>query len=185
MLLLLGQRRTETAHMRWSDLDIDPDLATGAWTAPAEITKSGRAHRVPLPRAAVAIIQRQDRLASSPYVFAGRGSVAMAGWAKRLRPVREATAAAGMAPWTPHDLRRTMRSGLSALGVDATTAELMLNHAVNDELAQAYDRHDYWRRRVDTAGRWAEHVLGLVESAARKARLQAGGNVVELRRRTT
>ncbi len=43
-LLLAGQRRTETALMRWSDLEVN----AGVWTIPAEVTKSGRAHRVPV-----------------------------------------------------------------------------------------------------------------------------------------
>lgn len=41
-LLLTGQRRTETALMRWKDVD----LGGGVWTIPAAVTKSGREHRV-------------------------------------------------------------------------------------------------------------------------------------------
>jgi integrase len=70
-----------------------------------------------------------------------------------------------MAPWTPHDLRRTMRTGLGHLGVDRIVCELLLNHAVSDELTQAYDRGDHWRARVEAAGRWADHVTGPIEDA--------------------
>lgn len=42
-LLLTGQRRSETALMRWADLD----LAGQSWMIPPEVTKSGRGHRVP------------------------------------------------------------------------------------------------------------------------------------------
>jgi integrase len=45
MLLLLGQRRTETALMRWRDVN----FKDGVWVIPARVTKSGREHRVPLP----------------------------------------------------------------------------------------------------------------------------------------
>ena len=75
----------------------------------------------------------------------------MSGWSKRLPPIYEATAAAGMAHWTLHDLRRTMRTGLGNLGVDRVVAELLLNHAVSDELAQIYDRGEYWQARVKAA----------------------------------
>jgi hypothetical protein len=80
-----------------------------------------------------------------------------------------------MAAWAPHDLRRTMRSGLSALGVERVTAELLLDHAVSDELSKIYDRHEYWPQRVEASSRWATHVLGLVEGG--------GGAVVPMRAR--
>ena len=54
----------------------------------------------------------------------------MTGWGARLRPVLDFTAKAGMAHWSLHDLRRTMRTGLGALDVDPIIAELILNHAL-------------------------------------------------------
>jgi integrase len=153
ILLLLGQRRTETAAMRWRDLDLE----RGIWTIPASVTKSGRVHRVPLPPQAIAILARIPRTTSA-LVFPGRGNAVMSGWSKRLTPLYRATSAAGMPHFTIHDLRRTMRTGLGQLGVDRVVAELLLNHAVSDELTQIYDRADYWQQRVDAAGRWADHV---------------------------
>jgi integrase len=168
MLLLLGQRRTERSFMRWSDLEED------AWIIPAEVTKSGRAHRVPMPRQGAAILRELPRLRGSEFVFPGRHGRPMTGWRTRLLPVYEHTAAKGMARWTPHDLRRTMRSGLGALGVEPVISELMLNHAVSDNLARIYDRGEYWQQRMEAAGRWADHVFGAVEGG--------GGTVVPLRR---
>ena len=97
-------------------------------------------------------------------MFAGRGGRPLTGWSKRLRPVYAATAAAGMEPWTPHDLRRTMRSGLSALGIEPDIRELMLNYALSGELAQAYDRAERWSERQRSARRWALHVLRAVHA---------------------
>ena len=137
VLLLCGQRRSETAAMRWAD--IDPDAAT--WTIPAAISKSGREHIVPLPPAVMEIIRATGRT-TSPLVFPGRGGAIMSGWEKRVAPVREAS---GLAHWTLHDLRRTFRSGLSALRVDYAVRELMLNHVIGDDLDQRYDREPRWR----------------------------------------
>jgi integrase len=165
MLLLLGQRRTETALMRWPGVDLEQAV----WTVPAEATKSGRAHRVPLPPAAIAVLAGLPRRARSTLVFPGRavrrpgqGVAVMTGWSKRLAPVYAATAAAGIAPWSLHDLRRTMRTGLGRLGVDPTIAELLLNHAISDELVAIYDRGEHWTKRAEAASRWASHVMGLV-----------------------
>jgi integrase len=168
VLLLCGQRRSETAAMKWTD--IDPDLAT--WTIPAAISKSGREHIVPLPEVVMEIIRASGRTTSS-LVFPGRGGGIMSGWNRRIASVRGAS---GLAHWTLHDLRRTFRSGLSALGIDYAVRELMLNHVVGDDLDQRYDRDPRWRRRVEAAERWAQHVLGIVtgESAAKVVPLRAG-----------
>jgi hypothetical protein len=68
-----------------------------------------------------------------------------------------------------------MRTGLGALGVEPVIAELLLDHAVSDELAKIYDRGEYWQQRVEASSRWAAHVLGLVEGG--------GGAVVPMRAR--
>jgi integrase len=94
MLLLLGQRRTETALMAWSDLDLDQAV----WTVPPETTKSGRPHKIPLPAQAVTILRNHKRAAKSDLVFPGRRNEPMTGWSKRLPPVYSFTAKAGMAP---------------------------------------------------------------------------------------
>jgi integrase len=142
------------------------------WRIPAEVTKSGRMHRVPLPPAAIKLLRNAPGrilLHAHGLVFWGRGGRPISGWSKRLPPVYELTAAAGMAPWTPHDLRRTMRTGLGRLGVDRDVSELLLNHAISDELAAIYDRGDYWQKRVEAAARWADHVMQLVEDADKVA----------------
>lgn len=166
LLLLLGQRRTETMAMRWRDVDLEAKL----WTVPAEITKSGRAHRVPLPRQAVDILRTHKRAAKSDLVFPGRRNRPMTGWSKRLPDVYELTAKAGMAPWSPHDLRRSVRTGLGKLGVDRVIAELVINHAISDELTAIYDRAEYWQQRVDALQRWGDHVDGVIKDAADKVR---------------
>jgi integrase len=110
------------------------------------------------------------RRTTSKLVFPGRGGGVMSGWEKRVAPVREAS---GLAHWTLHDLRRTFRSGLSALGIDYAVRELMLNHLVGGDLDQRYDRDPRWHGRIEAAERWAQHVLGVMGA-------QAGANVVPL-----
>jgi integrase len=160
LLLLCGTRRQETALARWQDID----LRAGVWTIPAEATKSGRAHKVPLPPEAVALLEAMPKT-TSPLVFPGRGGTTMSGWSKRLAPVYARTREAGLAEWTMHDLRRSFRSGLAALGVEHTVAELMLGHVVpGGTLAPIYDRAERWPERVEAARRWGKHVTALVET---------------------
>lgn len=164
ILLLTGQRRTETGRMRWSDLD----LVQSVWTIPAEVTKSGRAHKVPLPPEAISILKRLPIMGGSDLVFPGRGGKQLSGWTQRTRPIQAATTTGGLARWTLHDLRRTVRTGLGRLGIEPQIAELLLNHAVSDELTAVYDRGDYWQRRADAAGRWARHVANLAQGKSEK-----------------
>lgn len=168
-LLLTGQRRTETALMCWSGVDLEG----GVWTIPAAVAKSARAHRVPVPAELRDVLRAVPRQVGCDLVFPGRGDVPMSGFSKRLLSVYEASREEGLAPWTLHDLRRTVRTGLGALKIMPHIAELALNHALSAELARIYDRHEYWPERVDAAQRWAAHVLALVNGKQ--------GRVVQLR----
>ena len=58
LLLLTAQRRTEVTTMRWRDID----LPSGAWTIPAELTKNGKSHLVPLSAFALTRIASLPRL---------------------------------------------------------------------------------------------------------------------------
>jgi integrase len=64
LLILTAQRRGEVAAMRWSDVDMERAL----WTLPAEQTKPGRVHDVPLSGPALGLLQRLPRF-EGPYVF--------------------------------------------------------------------------------------------------------------------
>jgi integrase len=118
---------------------------------------------VPIAPELGSVLERLPRFAGSDLVFPGRRDRPISGFSQRLKAVREASAEAGLRAWTLHDLRRTVRTGLGRLGVEPQISELLLNHAIGDELAATYDRGDYWRQRVEAAGRWARHVLALVE----------------------
>ena len=48
----------------------------------------------------------------------------------------------GVAAFTPHDLRRTGRTGLARLGVKVEVAERVLNHA-REAMEATYDVHHY------------------------------------------
>jgi hypothetical protein len=74
-----------------------------------------------------------------------------------------------------HDLRRTMASGLAALGVPLVVTEKILNHSdgVLRGVAGVYTRYDYRAERIDALARWASHIDGLVNR-------KTGSNVVAM-----
>ena len=63
--LFTAARRSNVLAMRWTDLDLDAQL----WTIPGQVSKNGSTMRVPLADAAIEILERRRRTASSVFVF--------------------------------------------------------------------------------------------------------------------
>jgi integrase len=62
--------------------------------------------------------------------------------------------------WTPHDLRRTMRTGLARLGVSHEVAELCLGHRLGG-VAGVYNLYQYAGEQRAALALWGEHLLSL------------------------
>ena len=65
LLLVAGQRKSEVAEARWSEIDLEKKL----WTIPSERMKAGAVHLVPLSDMAVAILQSLPRFKRGDFVF--------------------------------------------------------------------------------------------------------------------
>jgi integrase len=165
--LLLGARVREITGMAKSELTLHAAIPT--WTLPKDRAKGNRDVVRPLPPASLAIIRR--RLAASqgtnPNVFAS--AVECVGGAITARaPARavQRASARNLVPkgFTPHDLRRTCRTGLAALGVPEIVAKKILGHAPprSDVTASVYDQHTYVSEMMDALQRWEAHVMRIV-----------------------
>lgn len=62
--------------------------------------------------------------------------------------------------FTPHDLRRTLASRLSDLGVAPHVVEKLLNHKMTGVMA-VYNRAEYWPERVAAQRLWGKEVAKL------------------------
>src|SRR6516162_7409740 len=140
-------------------------------TLPAERTKNGQQHVVPLSDAALAILKNIPRRARRDYVF-GLGQGGYSGWSK-AKAVLDKRASL-KEPWTLHDLRRTVRTGLGKLGVQPHIAEAVLNH-LPPKLIRTYDRNTYAAEKRDALDKWASHLKTVVAQAT-------GANVTSLRK---
>jgi integrase len=139
LLLTLGQRRTETASMRWDCIDLE----RATWRIPSAHAKTGVEHLVPLPDLAIEILDAIPRIDGAPLVFPSRHSASdrpIAGFSRALTAAHRLSDTRG---WCLHDLRRTLRSNLSRLGVRPDVAERVLGHVVGKAVERAYDRHSY------------------------------------------
>jgi integrase len=159
MLILTGQRRGETAKMKWSDLTLDGDAPV--WKLPKENTKNGKAHEVPLSTEAVAVITSMPRLGE--YIFTTNGKTPTGSFDRIKTALDKIITDAGvkLAPWRIHDLRRSVATGMAdELGIAPHVIEAALNHVSGSKagIAGIYNksRYDAGTRRALAA--WAQTV---------------------------
>jgi integrase len=158
-ILLTGQRPGEVAHMRREH------IRDGWWEMPGEPTpswpgtKNAQSHRVWLPvpmRAVLGEIAKGD----NGYVFAGPRGGSVHGLDKAMRTI---CAELGVERATPHDLRRTHGSTITALGFGRDAMNRIQNHKEGG-IASVYDRHGY-----------AEETKQVMEAVAAKIIASAEG----------
>jgi integrase len=147
-LLLTATRRNEAATMQRSELEGD------VWVIPAARYKSNHDHAIPLSKDAKAILDSMPIIDGSDWVFTNDGRRPAVGFPKlKLRIDRES----GVTGWTLHDLRRTARSLMSRLGVNADIAELCLGHVLTG-VRGIYDRHEYLDEKREAFERLAAEI---------------------------
>lgn len=174
LLLMLAVRKGELIAARTEEFDLDG----ACWYLPGERTKTGAAIDIPLSRQSVASLRELVRLGNGsewllparkmqermiPHIDLNTVGAAMA---KHIKPRMKDSE-----NFTLHDLRRTARTHLEALGTQPHIAERCLNHKIKG-VEGIYNRHDYYEERKEALQRWAD----LLEQLER-----GGADVVELR----
>ena len=153
--LLTGMRRGELAGLRWSDVH-DDRIVLGAGA-----TKTGTRHEIPLTPTMRNVLTAQPKRTGDLVFSSTRGTEAqLRGWTSL---VSAAVGASGV-NFHLHDLRRTVRTLMSRLGVPEDAAELAIGH-VRRGLIGVYNKDNAWRARVSAFERVSAHVAGLVSGA--------------------
>jgi integrase len=160
LLILTGQRRAEVAGTMWSEIDVDLAL----WSLPPEPTKNGEPHAIPLAPWALAILTSLPR--TCDFVLSTNGKTSISGYSKAKTSLDAAITnlnGAPLAPWTFHDIRRTLATRMAALGVQLPTVERLLNHTSGSfgGVAGVYQRHSYSTEMRQALETWAQHLLTL------------------------
>ena len=162
--VLTAARSGEVMDARWAEFDLD----AAVWTVPAERTKAGREHRVPLAERALAILREMEAGRTDEYVFPGQ------------RPKRPLSVMAlemvlrrmGLDAVTVHGFRSAFRDWAgNETKFPRELAEHALAHVIGDKAEQAYRRSDALARRRE-----------LMDGRARYCEGEAGANVVAFRR---
>jgi integrase len=163
LILLTGQRPGEVSRMRsehivdgWWEMPGKPVEALG-WPG----TKNGQSHRVWLPEPVQALLSEIPN-----------GNIT----APKLAPVMRAICSElGIsAKVTPHDLRRTHGTKITALGFGRDAMNRVQNHKEGG-IASVYDRHQYGEENKRVMEAVAAELMRLAEGRALSA------NIIPLR----
>ncbi len=147
LLLLTGLRLKEVLRAPWPEVD----FTSRRWTIPAERMKGERAHVVPLSKAILDVLATLREI-PSPWVVQSPAdpSKPLGTLAHSLERIKKLS---GTTEWSAHDLRHTLRSELSALGVGLEVKELILAHRLPG-LAGTYDHHSHLAERGAALEAW-------------------------------
>jgi integrase len=173
LILLTGQRPGEVAGMAWAE------IKDGFWNIPAGRMKNGEENRVPLcPMALDVLEQAKVYSGDSDYVF--RSSH------KPAEPMtRHALTRAVARHWkemgleekfTPHDLRRTLRTRLAELRVSDIVAERVLGHKLQGIMA-VYNQHPYDTEKREALMKWETRLQQIIVLSE-----PIGNNVIQFTR---
>jgi integrase len=178
LLMLTAARRDEIASLAAGEVDLD----RAEINLPAERTKNGEPHMIPLSALALSIVEAVPRRAGRERLF-GDGEGGFSGWSKakmaldqRILEARELVAGKGekakpMAAWRLHDLRRTAATLMpDRLGVLPHIVEAVLNHISGHKagVAGTYNWALYAAEKRAALALWGEHVRAIVEGGERK-----------------
>jgi integrase len=156
--LLTAQRKGEVISVEWDDIDLE----NGWWTIPAEKSKNGLSHRVPLSSIAVSILEGQLRASKDTrWVFPSpRGDQPLGGTAVN-HALKRNMELYSEEIFVPHDLRRTAASYMTSLGVSRLVVSKVLNHA-EPGVTAVYDRHSYDKEKVEALNLWEAKIQQIV-----------------------
>ena len=165
LVILTGVRSGEGRAARWEQFD----LQAGVWSIPAEQMKMKRDHVVPLPDAAITLLEGLRGDQSEGLVFPNQQGRKLSDMAllKVLRDMNWADKT------TVHGFRATFKSwSVERTDIPDFVSEMALAHSVGDNIMKAYQRSDLLAKRRRLMREWAAF-LGYPEAGAKVVKMGA------------
>jgi integrase len=165
--ILTAVRPGNAVGAKWDQID----RQTSVWIIPAALMKSDAEHRVPLSKAALAVLDRMEPTKEgSEYIFPNSqgkllSDASMAAVIDRMNELERR--------WTdprldrkivPHGFRSSFRDWAAEHGYDDPIAEAALAHKVSDEVVAAYRRTTFFDLRKRMMEDWAVHCARISSS---------------------
>lgn len=154
LLLALCVRKMELLSAKVADFDLE----NGVWKLLANRTKTKSYIEIPLSRQVIEWLKQVIAIAcGSEYLFPARRLIRIKNGVPRknrfghispdtLNVALKRLPRKDIEHFTVHDMRRTARTQLGALGVEPFVAERALNHKLPGRQG-VYDKHDYFLQR--------------------------------------
>lgn len=189
LLLLTGQRKTETLIMRWDDITRDkpcksikidangkarPEVfSADMWHIPDN--KSDREHWVPLSDLAKQVLDELETVSGgSEFVFQSTRleNKPLTDMKNRKDEIRENTS---VSDFTFHDVRRTVDTKIAEMGIDTIVCDKILNHAAKGVNEKHYNWYSYDDKKLEALQKWAWRIETIVSDEQRNAKIHKIG----------
>ena len=154
--LWTGCRTGEVCNAKWEDVD----LVSGVWQIK---TKTETERYVQLPNQAVEFLN-QLKFVTGQYLFPSQKtglSIQQKSITEQAWQLRTTNRMINIDHWTPHDLRRTVRTGLSRLGCPSEVGEAVLGHSKKG-IEGTYNLHRYESECRQWLQKWADYMDDLL-----------------------
>jgi integrase len=159
--LWTGCRTGEVCNAAWKDIDLDKG------TFHVRESKTEVERYVQLPTQAVEFLKAL-RLTTGEYLFPSQKTkrpIQQKQLSEQAWRLRQSNRMLDIEPWTPHDLRRTVRTGLSRLQCPSEVAEAVLGHSKKG-IEGTYDLHSYDNECRKWLQVWADHLDQVTSSSS-------------------
>lgn len=176
LALLTGARAGEASGASIAEIENLDQPLNATWTIPADRSKNGIAHLVPLSSLAVETIRNglAIRDANSRFLFpsptnrdapiaAHALAVAMQRMTKSYLAQTHEQVSWRHNPPCPHDLRRTAATKLASLGVAQEDISAVLNHVRRDITGRVYDLYNRRKEKYRALTLLSDHIAELLE----------------------
>jgi len=153
-LILTATRTSEVLKAQRSEINLE----AGVWTVPGSRMKGGQDHRVPLPEAALNLLNALPRIEGNPYLFPGTR------YGRPLSNMALLQLMRGMGygvngargDSVPHGFRSSFRDWSGEVSsFPRDVAEMALAHAIHNKVEAAYRRGDLFEKRTKMMAAWA------------------------------
>lgn len=164
-LILTGQRRAEIGEMErdWRKevkLSVDAEEAFPAVVVPPSKHKSRRGHTFFLSPPAAAVLDDLPDLGGKYLFSSTAGRTPVSGYSKgkarldrKMAEIAERDGLPPMDPWTVHDIRRSVATLMSEMGIPGEHIEQLLGHSM-EKLRRTYNKNTYAGEVREAMLRW-------------------------------
>jgi integrase len=159
LLCLTPQRLNEIAGLSWSEIDLDKGEIVIPANRPG--VKNKVDHLVPLTPKAIEILRAIPKTERGDCVFSTTDGAKPMTIGSKIKKQIDALLPPDMKAWIWHDLRRSVRTNFTKLGIPEEVREALMAH-VKTGLIKTYDMHDWADEKRDGLMRWEARLMSIV-----------------------